>query len=337
MNRRTFLCGLTLGTLDVALAVEAQQKMARVGMLRSTTEPPEFGNMTLNLQMFRDGLRDHGYVEGRNLAIEFRYPRTRSEPLEDLVANLLSLKVDLIHAAGPPAVLAARRVTATIPIVAHDFETDPVKAGLITSFARPGGNVTGMFLDLPELIGKHLEFLRTTVPRLSRVAVFWDPSIGDAQVQAAQRSARELTLSVSILEVHDIAGFEPAFQLAVKQHAQALLVLSSPLFGPSQRVAGGVTASQRIGELAIRHRLPSIAFFTTFAEAGGLLAYGPNIPELYRQEARVVAKILDGIAAAELPIERPIKFELVVNLKAASALRLSVPPSVLGRADQVIE
>jgi len=338
MDRREFIAGLAVTLASTPLAAEAQpvEKSARVGMLRSAAEPPDFGNMVANLRVFRDGLREHGYVEGRNLVIEFRYPRGENDTLSGLAADLVRLRVDVIHAAGPPAVRAATGATATIPIVAHDFETDPVEAGLVASVACPGGNVTGMFLDLPELAGKYLDLLRTAVPRLSRVAVLWDPGTGEAQVRAAKVSARALTLALTVVEVRGPADFEPAFRSAVKQRAQALVVLSSPLFGPSHRVGTGVTASSRIAELAIRHRLPSVTLFPSFARAGGLMAYGPSNLDLYRQEARLVAKVLGGASAADLPVERPTRFELIVNLKTARALGLTIPPSLLRRADEVI-
>ena len=325
--------GVTLGLLVLLaaapVAAQSPVKSARIGMLRGFDDPSPMGPVAQNITAFKQGLADDGYVEGRNLIIEYRSPRTKTDRLEDLARELLRLNVDVIHAAGPQALRAARAATTTTPIIAHDFETDPVAVGLIASYARPGRNVTGMFLDLPELTGKWLELLRQVVPGVKRMAVFWDPNTGDAQRRAVETGAKSLGIALQVFEVHDRGELARRFQLAVESRAGALIVLSSPLFtGP---------ASASIAELALRRRLPSVGLFPGYAEAGGLLTYGPDNTALYRQEARLVAKILNGARPGDLPIERPARFLLVINMKTAKRLGVTVPPDVLARADRVIE
>ncbi len=249
--------GLGLLVMVAAMPAAGQPKAtsARIGILRSIDDPLSSGPTAQNVAAFKQGLADEGYVEGRNLVIEIRYPRTKADRLEDLARELVRLNVDVIHVAGPQALRAARAATTTIPIVAHDFETDPVAAGFVAGYARPGGNVTGMFLDLRELTGKWLELLRLVVPRLKRVAVLWDPTAGDAQLRAAEGSARVIGAVLQVLEVRDRRDLEARFKLATDSPVGALTILSSPLFtGP---------AYNSIPELALRARLASVGLGIT--------------------------------------------------------------------------
>ncbi len=261
------------------------------------------------------------------MAIEYRSAKT--ERLEDAARALIRLNVDVIYAVGPQGLRAARAVTTTVPIVAHDYETDPIAAGFIASYARPGGNVSGLFLDLPELTGKWLQLLGQVVPGLKRVAVVWDPTTGDAQLRAIQASAQTLGLVPHVFEVRGRGELDSRFRHAAEGRAAAVAILGSPLFTGA--------GAKPIAEATLRTRLPSVSLFRAIVEAGGLLAYGPNIVELYRQQGRFVAKILRGARPADLPIERPARFELIINLKTAKRLGVTIPPDVLGRADQVIE
>ena len=223
---------------------------------------------------------------------------------------------------------AARAATATIPIEAGDLESDPVASGFIVSNAHPGGNITGTFLDFPEFSKKWLESLKEVVPQVTSVAVFWDPATGPTQLRAVEAAAPTLDVKPIVLEVEKRADFEPAFQSAKQQDAGALVILSSPLIGANTKL---------LAELALTHRFPAVTLFTEFAREGGLMAYGPNLLNFIRQQGVMAAKILHGARPAELPIERPTRFEFVLNLKTAAALDIVVPPSILLRADDVIE
>ena len=329
ISRRILLANALCMIVAPLAAGQPTVKSARIGMLRSVDDPSPSGPLAQNVAAFKQGLAEDGYVEGRNLVIEYRSPRTTTDRLEDVARELVRLNVDVIHAAGPQALHAARTATGTIPILAHDFETDPIAAGFIASYARPGGNVTGMFLDLPELTGKWLELLRRVAPRLKQVAVLWDPATGEAQRRATEVGAHAIGVTLQILEVRYRGELEARLQHAADARAGAMVVLSSPLFaGPADKL---------IADLALRTRLPSISLFLSHPKEGGLLAYGPNSTALYRQDAHVVAKILNGARPGGLPIERPARFELLVNLRTAKRLGLTVPSDVLGRADQVLE
>ncbi len=326
MNRRTFLCGLTLGTLSAPLAAEAQAgKVARIGHL-------SFGSATPGSRLdeaFRQGLRELGYVEGQNIVIEYRWAEGRAERLPDLAAELVSLKVDIIVAAGTPAPLAAKHATRTIPIVMSSAG-DPVGSGLVASLARPGGNVTGLSTFTRELAAKRLQLLKEVVPGVSRVAVLWNAANPYAvlNMRETQAAARTLGVQVQSLEVRGPDDFENALPAAIKGRAGALIVVDDPLT---------YLYRMRIADFAARNRLPATYGFREFAEAGGLMAFGANLADLYRRAAIYVDKILKGAKPAELPVEQPTKFELIINLKTAKALGLTVPQSVLVRADEIIQ
>jgi len=327
INRRTFLCGLTLGTLSAPLAAKAQQpgKVARIGVL-------SFGSATPGSHIdeaFRQQLRELGYVEGQNIVIEYRWAEGRAERLPDLAAELVRLKVDVIVAGGTPPPLAAKHATRTIPIVMA-AAGDPVGSGLVASLARPGGNVTGLSTFTPELAGKRLQLLKEVVPGVSRVAVLWNAANPYAVLNMRETEAAAQTLGVQVqsLEVRGPDDFENALPAAIRGRAGALIVVDDPLT---------FAYRMRIADFAARNRLPAMYGFREFAEAGGLTAFGANLADLYRRAATYVDKILKGAKPSDLPVEQPTKFELVINMKTAKALGLTIPQSLLLRADQVIE
>jgi len=268
------------------------------------------------LAMFRQALAEAGYAEGKNLAIEYRYSRDRPELLPEAAGDLVRLNVNVIFAAGPLAVAAARNATNIIPVVAIDLESDPLATGYVKSLARPGGNLTGMFLDIPELSGKQVGLLKEIVSRLSRIAIFGIPGVNTLQFAATETAARAFAVEPEIMEVRVPDDFEGALGAARTRHAEAGILLSSPLV---------FIYSKQIGELAIAQRLPLISLFGEFPKAGGLMAYGPNVGELYRRCGEYVAKILHGAKPSDLPIQRPEKFDLVINLKTATALGVDMP------------
>jgi len=285
-------------------------------------------------EAFRQGLRDLGYVEGRNVVIEYRSAEGKYERFPALAAELVALKVDVIVAAGStPAALAAKQATRTILIV-FASAADPVASGLVTSLARPGGNVTGLSTVGSELVGKRLEQLKQAVPGVSRVAVLWQPQgvLGERtrkdMLKEADVAARALGVRLQFVEARGPADFDRAFSDMTRARAGALTVLGSPTFLNERR---------RLVDLAAKNRLPAVYTVREFVDAGGLMSYGPNLADLFRRAATYVDKILKGAKPADLPVEQPTKFELVINLKAAKALGLTIPQSLLGRADQVVE
>jgi putative ABC transport system substrate-binding protein len=327
MDRRVFISGITGGLLAASLAAEAQEstRVWRIGFLGSGS----YSSGDPRVEALRRGLRELGYAEGRNLVIEFRWAGGNANRLPVLAAELAKLKVDAIVTQGTQATDAARRSATTIPIV-FAVAGDPIGTGLVTSLARPGGNVTGLTDIAPEMAGKRLELLRELVPGITRIAVLWNPANPSAEPQMRDTGAvaRSLALSVRSLELKDVSQLEGAFATAVQDRAAAVIVLSDgALYG--RRV--------QIGQLAAKHRLPCVAWTPEFAERGCLMAYGANVVEMHRRAAIFVDKIWRGTSPADLPVEQPTKVELVINLKTAKALGLTVPPSLLLRADQVIE
>jgi putative tryptophan/tyrosine transport system substrate-binding protein len=297
MDRRRFLLTSLAGVFAVPLAGEAQPtaKIARIGYLAANRAgaPPNLR------EAFRQGLRDLGYVEGRNVVIEYRDAEGKFERLPALAAELVALNVDVIVTAGGTlAALAAKQATRPIVFIAVG---DPVTSGLVTSLAKPGGNVTGVSLLFPELVGKCLEQLKQAIPGVSRVAVLWQPGPKD---------------------------FDRAFSEMTRARAGALTVPSTPMFSSERR---------RLVDLTAKNRLPTVFSFREYVDAGGLMSYGPDLAALFRRAATYVDRILKGTKPADLPVEQPTKFELVINLKTAKALGLTIPPSLLQRADQVID
>ena len=325
MDRRAFLGAATLSLLAQPLAAEGQQssKVSRIGLLMIDSP---VGNAP-RLAAFQQSLRDLGYVEGRNLAIEYRWAEGRVERFPELAVQLVRLKVDVIVATSTPAALAARDATRTIPIV---FVTaaEPVDSGLVASIAAPGGNVTGLALLAPEITARQLQLLKEAVPKVSRVAVLSNPAnrFTALLVKETEAAARLLGVRTHVLEVRGV-GLDAAFSALTKDRPDALLVLADP---------GFVVQRARIVEFANTSRLPAMYPHREYAEAGGLLAYGADLRDNYRRAAIYVDKILRGAKPADLPVELPTKFELVLNLKTAKVLGLTIPPSVLARADEAI-
>jgi len=329
IDRRAFIRTLTGGLLASPLAAEAQQagKIARIGYLGTSLA----ANPHLH-EALRQGLRDFGYVEGRNVVIEYRSAEGKAERLPALAAELVALKVDVIVAGNTRAALAAKQATRALPIV-FAAAADPVASGLVTSLARPGGNVTGLSFLAPELVGKCLEQLKQVVPGVSRVAVLWHPGIlGERTEQdmlkEVEVAARALGVRVQFIEARGPADFDRAFSDMTRARAGALTVLTSAMF---------VSERRRLVDLAARNRLPTVFPWREGVDAGGLMSYGPDLADLFRRAATYVDKILKGAKPADLPVEQPTKFELVINLKTAKALGLTIPQSVLGRADEVIQ
>ena len=329
--------GLALNALLFALcfSAEAQQpkKIPRIGYLSPgfPPSPPSTLPSGANIQAFRQGLQELGYIEGKNIIIEYRYAGQKFERFPDLAAELVRLNVDVIRPGGGPASLkAAVNATKTIPIVMVTTSGDPVKTGLIAGLAHPGGNITGL-TQTSELGGKRLELLKDTVPRLSRVAILWDANIGP-YVLAKERfeaAAGSLGLQLLPFEVRGPNDFDAAFKGVIKERANGLHVGATPLFGAGNQ-------GKRIADLAAKNQLPTISQWRDYAEAGGLMTYGPDLPDMHRRAATYVDKILKGTKPADLPVEQPMKFEFVINLKTAKQIGLTIPPNVLVRADKVI-
>ena len=324
MRRREFIT--LLGSAAAwPLAARAQQPaMPVIGVLNRAT-PEAIRHL---LAAFRQGLAEAGYLEGKNLAMEYRLANEKPDLLPELARDLVRLNVSVIFAATPEAVAAARNATTSIPVVALDLESDPVAMGYVKSIARPGGNMTGMFLDIPELSGKQVGLLKEIVPRLSRIAIFGVPTLNALQFAATETAARALALEAEIIELRVPSDFEGAFEAAGLRHVEAGVLLSSPLV---------FSFVKQIGELAIAKRLPLICLFVEFPKAGGLIAYGPNLAQIFQRCGDYVAKILHGAKPSDLPIQRPERFDLVINLKTAEALGVSVPAVLLATADEVIE
>jgi putative ABC transport system substrate-binding protein len=325
MRRRDFISVLA-GAAAWPLAARAQQTGRRPTL--GVVYPGPVAMAGPRMQALLDGLRTAGYGGPEQIEIVLRTTEGDPTRISPLVSEVIERKVDVILAIGSVMVQAFRPATRTIPIVALDLETDPVGSGLIPSLTRPGGNITGLFFDFPDFTTKWLELLKEAVPQLSRIAVLWDPATALTPRNAVGQAARSLSIRVDILEVRTRSDFEEAFVTAHQREADAALILSSPLIGAN---------AQPLAELAIHYRLPAVTLFPDFARAGGLLAYGVNILDMYRQAGTMVAKVLQGRKPADLPIERPTKFEFVLNLRAAKRLGMEIPTSILLRADEVIE
>jgi len=328
MDRRAFLGAL--GLLAAPHAVGAQQagKVGRIGYL--ATDLTAASRLT---ETFRRGLRDLGYVEGRDVVIEYRDAEGKSQRLPAHAAELVALQLDVVVTAGGTlAALAAKQATKTVPII-FIAVSDPVSSGVVTSLAHPGGNVTGLSNINAELVGKRLEYIMQAVPGLSRVAVLWQPGgLGErtemAMLKQADDTARALGVRLQFVEAREPADLEAAFSEMTRGKAHALTLFPSTMF---------FNERTRIANLAARNRLPAVYQLREFVEAGGLMAYGTHLADLFWRAAGYVDKILKGAKPADLPVEQPTKFELVINLKTAKALGLTIPPSLLQRADQVIE
>jgi putative ABC transport system substrate-binding protein len=314
------------------LAAPAQQptKVARIGYL--LTGVLDSSETRVVLDAFRQGLSERGYVEGQNIVIEYRTAGGKLDRFPVLATELARLKVDLIVAPNTPAALAAQRASSTVPIVTVAMG-DPVGDGLVASLARPDGNVTGLTFIGPQLVAKRLELLREALPRVSRVAVLWHPGAFaqrtmQTMLKETEAAARTLGVQLQLVEVQSADGLDRAFSMMTRDHAETLLVFPSAMLFNERR---------RIVDLAAGHRLPAMYQASEFVELGGLISYGASIPDLARRSATYVDRILKGAKPADLPVEQPTKFELVLNLKTAKALGLTIPQSLLLRADVVVE
>jgi len=328
MDRRRFLAGMGAVLLAPPLSAEGQPtgKVYRIGLILTAT-PSESAHLVKALD---EGLRELGYVEGRNVMFERRFAEGRQERLPALAADLVRLKVDTLVTGSNPVIAAVKQASATIPVVMA-VSRDPVSAGFIASLARPGGNITGLANDpAPEIIGKNLELLKEAAPRVSRVAFLWNPIPPGAGTykNAVESAARSLGVTFQSVEVRGRNEFEGAFAAMVRERANGIVVATDPvILGPRSEVV----------LLAARNRLPAVYGLREFPEVGGFMSYGPNVADQFRRAAVYVDKILKGAKPGDLPVEQATKFELVINLKTAKALGLTIPPSLLGRADQVIE
>jgi ABC-type uncharacterized transport system substrate-binding protein len=312
--------------LAVGVKAEAQQptKIPRIGYLAAASASAN----PARIEAFKQGLRELGYMEGKNIVIDWRYAGGKLDRLSELASELVRLKVEVIVSAGPAVTRSVKEATTTIPIVMA-FDNDPVGNGFVASLARPGGNITGLSTLAPEISGKQLELLKEIVPKLSRVAVF-----GDSTTPGNAQALREVELAAGTFGVHlqylDVLGpkeIETAFREASKRHADAVLVLETSIF---------VLQRPQIADLVVKSRLPAMYSRREFVDDGGLMSYGTNFPDLSRRAATYVDKILKGAKPGDLPVEQPKKFEFIINLKAAKQIGLTIPPNVLARADKVI-
>ena len=324
MKRREFIT-LIGGTAAAWPLAARAQSAYRIGVLETTSAALN----AANFDALRQGLRQHGYIEGQNLVIEYRSADGRAERFPDLAAELVRLNVDLIVTRGTPAIFAAKNATKTIPVVMA-ASGDPLGAGVVAGLARPGGNVTGLSAFVTELQAKRLELLREMVPRINRIAALLNMSspAEPPQWEETKVAARTLAIEPQLLDVRKPEDLGRAFETAIRQRADALVVGMNVLTQANRRP---------IADLATKHRLPAIYASREFVDAGGLVVLGVSYPDLYRRAATYVDKILKGAKPADLPIEQPTKFELIINLKTAKALGLEIPPTVLARADEVIE
>ena len=325
-RRRLLQASLALAGSSLLSGCDTGPKASRIGFLAVGSRE---GRAFL-IEGFLQGLREHGYIEGQNIVIEYRFSGDRNDRLPELAAELVALKVDLIVASGSPASFAARRVTETIPIVMGSLNADPVATGLIASLAHPGGNITGITEMAPQLSGKRLQLLKEIIPSLSRVAVFWNPlnPAYDPILKDLAAAAQTMGAELQRLEVRVPEDFEGAFEAARKQRAGALILPGDPLVTNRPKV---------VADLALEYQLPTMVENKEMAVAGALLSLGPNIVDSYRRSATHVDKILKGAKPGDLPMEQPTKFDLFVNLNTARALGMTIPQSVIVQATHVIQ
>jgi putative ABC transport system substrate-binding protein len=326
MKRREFISLLGGAVVAWPLTVRAQQgaKVPRIGFLY----PGPQQAVPARLEALLSGLRTAGYSAPAQVEVVVRIAEGDPGRIAPLMEEIIKQNVDAIFANGPAVVQAARSATHLIPIIALDLETDPVASGLAASIAHPGGNITGLFFDFPNFTAKWLELLKEIDTNLSKVVVMWDPATGSTQIKAIEQAAGPLNIKLDVLEIRTRSDFEGAFVSASQRSAGAAILLSSPLISANVQI---------LAELALRHQLPAITLFPDFPRTGGLLAYGVNLLDMYRQVGVMGGKVLQGRSPAELPIERPTTFQLIINLRTAKALGLTIPPRLLTRADEVIE
>jgi putative ABC transport system substrate-binding protein len=326
ITRRRFLLTSLAGSLAVPITAGAQQATGyQIGFISSASSSA----MAVRDGAFRQELRALGYVVGKNITIEYRWADGKNERLPDFAAELVNLKLDIIVTHGVVATRAVKQASTTIPIVIAAAD-DPVAAGLVQSLARPGGNITGLTIITPDLTGKRLELLKEILPGRIRVAVLWNPvnPVAEPELRKTEAAARSLGLQLQPLGVRDPSEFASAFSSMKTERAGALFILGDAMFFGQRK---------EIVTLAASNRLPLFAHLQEFADAGALMTYGPNVVDVHRRAAHFVDKILKGARPGDLPVEQPTKFELIINLKTAKALGLTIPPSLLARADEVIE
>jgi putative tryptophan/tyrosine transport system substrate-binding protein len=323
MRRPVFRLTLCSILITLCSLGEAQQpnRIPRLGILRTGAPPDPL------MDALRQGLRELGYIEGKNVLVEYRWAQGKNEQLAELAANLVQIKVDVIIAAGPGPILAAKQATSTIPIV-MPVVINPVGSGLVESLARPGGNLTGLASQTDELPGKWMELLKEILPKAYRIAALVDSANDIGQAKLTEEAARSLRLELEVLRVGNLADFVVAFDAARKKNADAMIQLPSAFLYAHR---------MRLTKLAVKYRLPTVHNQSDWViGAGGLMSYAPNLADMFRRSAVYVDKILKGAKPADLPIEQPTKFELVINLKTAKQIGLPIPPNVLARADRVI-
>jgi putative ABC transport system substrate-binding protein len=321
MKRREFItwvCGAATSAACLRAGIaQPQHRARRIGFLH----PGQLAVMNFRISAFRDGL-------GSEFEVIARVAEGDVEKLPAMTSELLGIPVDAILAVSPTAVRAAAAATHSVPIIAVDLESDPIANAWVSSLARPGGNLTGIFFDLPEFSAKLLQLLREAVPSLKKIAILWDPGTGSTQLDAVKSASAALGLTPVIFEIHRTADLDSAFQVIGNAGVDGVLMLSTPVVsGSTPHLAG----------LALRHKLPAITIFPEFAQNGGFLAYGPDLQDLFRQSGVLARKVLQGAKPADLPVERPTRFRLVANVKTARAIGVTLPTSILLRADEVIE
>ncbi|TMJ39943.1 MAG: hypothetical protein E6G86_13810 [Alphaproteobacteria bacterium] len=326
MNRRKFTALFAAASLSRTALARAQeaQKVPLIGFLHPGF--PDSGSPVFDA--LREGLREVGYVEGKTVKLEARWARGKPEMLPQFTKELIQLRAAILVVTARPSIEAARAATTDLPILANDLESDPVASGYVQSLAHPRGNLTGMFLDAPTLCGKWLQQIGDIVPSVTKIGVLWDVTTGTYQLDAIKAAAKAKSIDVLVMEFRDSAGLETALESGLNQGPQVVIQLGYPLI----RQAG-----PRVAEILSTHRVPGISQFRTFPDGGGLMSYGPDLIQLYRRTGPYISKILRGARPADLPIERPTKFELVVNLRAAKALGVTIPDSLLATADDTIE
>lgn len=326
MERREFitLVGMTAASWSFAARAQQPKTVAKIGFVHPGPE----SIAKLRSVPFLAGLASEGLREGEHFAMITRITGGDMAKVPSLLDELLASKVDLLVISGPPLTRAFHDAIKTIPIVTFDLESDPVESGWLQSYARPGGNLTGVFSDFPDFSTKWLQLLKEIVPGITNLVVLWDPSTPPVQQKAVAVAAQSINIRTEVLELRSSSDFEAVFDAASARQPDGLLLLSSPLVSIN---------SKNLAELALQHRLPAISLFANFARAGGLLSYGPNLDDFFRETGIMAAKVLKGAKPADLPAERPTRFELILNAKTAKSLGLTIPPTLLATADEVIE
>lgn len=326
MKRREFITFVAMTAASWSFAARAQQPktVAKIGFVYPGPEPVA----KLRSVPLLAGLASLGLYEPENFVLITRATDGDMAKVPSLLDELLASKVDLLVVSGPPLTRAVHDTIKFLPIVTFDLESDPVESGWLQSYARPGGNLTGVFSDFPDFSTKWLQLLKEIVPGIANLVVFWDPSTPPVQQKAVASAAQSVNVKTEVLELRSPSDFEAVFAAASARRPDGLLLLSSPLVSIN---------SKQLAELTLQYRLPAISLFANFARAGGLLSYGPNLDEFYRETGIMAAKVLKGTKPADLPAERPTRFELIVNAKTAKSLGLAIPPTLLATADEVIE